>query len=239
MYKCIIVEGPDNVGKDTVINTIKSIYSEHNKSIGNGDSLIYNIHFMKPAYPKYCTSVEDKIKWSFNYYKKIMVFYYKTIIDSELNRPLPDPIYPDCIVFNRSWLGELVYGPLYRGFESQKMKDWFTALDGAVVEELCNKYYHVTRETIVDIIYNKTLLLHLDAPTPFIARHDDGKSQSQNDMNLIETERRLFDQIGEFIQDNDIYKYYKLTMTEHNDSVPVWKDKDSTLPEELKSVLDV
>lgn len=92
--KVIIIEGPDNVGKTTLISQLF-------KKINNGYNRIYYIHFSKPkADDPIYAAIEQK-----NMYEKTVgdVIYLK------------EADIADVVILDRSWLGEYVYGCKYRG----------------------------------------------------------------------------------------------------------------------------
>jgi hypothetical protein len=83
--KILIIEGPDNCGKDTLINKLKENFN--NPVI---------LHAGVP--PKYGSLFD---------------YYYKGIIHDTLDAFYDD--VHDAIIHNRSMYGEFVYGPKYRG----------------------------------------------------------------------------------------------------------------------------
>lgn len=95
--KIFIVEGLDNVGKDTIINSISKNYK--NKLI---------IHSQKP---KSNTPDEQFIEQQNTFYTLSL----NNVIDYLNNRY-------DIIIHNRSWYGEYVYGCLYRNADDDLVK---------------------------------------------------------------------------------------------------------------------
>ena len=148
----IIVEGPDRVGKDTVIQAIRSRYLNHPFFVISSSKIDCDL-----------TSNAEK-----KYYLK----YYDRLLSSLESM--------DALLLNRSHLGELVYGPLYRSYT------------GEYVLEL-EKTYDLSK-TI--------LILLVDDPRTLAAR-DDGKSIDSSE-SAIENEINLFKEA--FKKSNNFHK---------------------------------
>lgn len=96
--KLVIVEGPDNVGKTTLINRL----------IENSSNAYY-IHCQKPKSKDYIkAALEQKA-----YFKKILndIFKLKKTLNTEL------------VILDRSWIGEYVYGCKYRNNSEEYVLD--------------------------------------------------------------------------------------------------------------------
>ena len=89
--KIIIIEGPDNCGKDTLINRLK-------------DNFINPIVLHAGIPPKNCNLFD---------------YYYKGIIHDTLDSFYDSE--HDAVIHNRSMYGEFVYGPKYRNENSDEV----------------------------------------------------------------------------------------------------------------------
>lgn len=98
--KLIIIEGTDNVGKDTLISRIMENYD-----------VMTVIHCGKPKSKDHPNESQDSL---FN-------FYIKSITNKKYDNS-------DVIIMNRSHIGEAVYGVLYRNRDInevlKKIHDW-------------------------------------------------------------------------------------------------------------------
>lgn len=142
MNRLYIVEGQDRCGKSTLVNTLRS-------KLTNPKTI--TIHSGKP--PKRV----NVATWTKQHYKNL----YQTI----------DILLLDGydIILDRSWLGELVYGPLYRG-TSLTEKDM--GISGIIPDF-------------------QTVLVILTDDAASIAQRSDGESMS-DDLYMLEQERKLF-----------------------------------------------
>lgn len=134
----IIFEAPDNCGKTTQIKLL-------NKFIANNNENVMNLHCMTFGISdnKVC---ED---YSREYYRNLMdvlkTMYEKT----------------QYIILDRSWLGELIYGPIYRDY------------NGGFVLNIEKEFMEENKE-----IWEHVCLISItDTPERIIAR-DDGDSFS-------------------------------------------------------------
>ena len=89
--KILIIEGPDNTGKTTLINRLMEQYND-----------VYYIHCSKPKEtdPILCAIAQK------NSFQKIT---------DKINDLWECNICPELVILNRAWYGEYVYGCLYRG----------------------------------------------------------------------------------------------------------------------------
>lgn len=127
MNRVIIVEGLDRCGKDTIIKHIE-------KKVGS--SIV--IHCVAPQ----GRTNEEKLRWQ------------KMKFEHDLKMVNTTQLKNMTVIFNRSYIGEAVYGPIYRGTDS----DW--------IYELEEKY--------VDL--ENSCLILLTADPKFIVKNDDGLS---------------------------------------------------------------
>lgn len=141
--KLVIFEGTDRVGKNTqIINCIK-----------NFDSVCIK-HWVGP--PKNITEKEKQIEYQRQAFSYEFQYWQNTKIKSK-NYNTFFPI--NIIIWNRSHIGEWVYGNLYRGYEPT----WIYDLE---------KEYRFHK---FDDIY----LIHLWGDSEFILNREDGKSSAQ------------------------------------------------------------
>ena len=96
--KTIIIEGPDNTGKDTIINKIKEKFN---------NPLV--IHCGKPISSYWeAARIEQR---------KLFSDYIKNIVNNEYDGMC------DVVIFNRAWYGEYVYGTLYRNRDKNEVRE--------------------------------------------------------------------------------------------------------------------
>jgi len=91
----VIVEGPDNVGKTTLINNIKNNFN---------DVIFQTMHFSNVKQQ----SSEDVVEYSKKLYSDM--FYVMSCMQG---------IVAGGVICDRSHLGEMVYGPIYRGYTGE------------------------------------------------------------------------------------------------------------------------
>lgn len=140
--KTIIIEGGDNTGKDTICNQIKL----------KADNLLYR-HWQKPRGTNNQERKEYQ-RWSF---KKEFDLRKTFIQDSYLNQSSLQVVNNDLILWNRSHIGEYVYGQLYRDDDPQ----WIYNLENI---------YNFSEENI--------FLVMLYADPEFLVENEDGHSFS-------------------------------------------------------------
>jgi thymidylate kinase len=127
MSKFIIIEGTDNVGKDTQQNLI--IEKLHNL-------VFHKVHYSSLPFK---TDLEKHTSYS----KKMYDDMFKLMVlskDSDIN-----------IIFNRSHLGETVYSPLYRGYSG----DYVFDIEKQYVNALRENLYLITLTNDPHIIWNR------------------------------------------------------------------------------------
>jgi thymidylate kinase len=147
--KLIILEGADNVGKDTLIHEItknipsKNLIKKHWVS-PKGNTNEEKIEFQKKSFNR-----------EFESYENLSIIFHNHIM-----------------IWNRSHIGELVYGKMYRDYDPT---DWVFQLEAK---------HHFSDN---DDIY----LIYLDSDAEFLVNNDDGQSFS-NKLQDKETELQLF-----------------------------------------------
>ncbi len=181
--KLIIVEGTDNIGKDTVINKL----CEHFNSV----TLIH------------CDGPKSKIFTPYEQDEKFLT-YAKNIKNGLYNST-------DCIIMNRSHIGEFVYGQLYRNRNEYK-----------IYELIDNVNYILKTTNNLTIKYIQLLSSSIELRKTF----DDNKSLSKMNDILMERENELF---------LEIYNYVNL-----DKKLIYVNDEDGFLPREeiFKEVID-
>jgi thymidylate kinase len=105
MSKFIIIEGTDNVGKDTQQDLIIKNMSDH---------VFHKLHYSSLPFK------DDKDKHA-SHSKKLYETMFQLMMKSKLaSKPGDLDIN---LIFNRSHLGETVYSPLYRGYSGDYVFD--------------------------------------------------------------------------------------------------------------------
>ena len=152
--KIIIVEGTDNIGKDTAIS---NIINEFNKTLV--------IHCGKPVTED---PVGEQDRLYRNMTKDILLGKYGDV---------------DAIVFNRSFIGEYVYGTLYRKRDKEQTKIFVNS-----IEDLLNLYIDPE-----DLIY----IQMISDSVQLMKDNEDNKSLSKADEDMMQKEINLFLEIYE------------------------------------------
>jgi len=148
--KLLIIEGGDRVGKDTLITNLMSQYPHLIRS-----------HF---GYPKGDTN-EEKHEY------QVRSFGQEFAIQKAIRQTYGAHYFADGLyVWNRSHIGECVYGPIYRGTQP----DWIFDIEK----------HHFENDDNVYLVY-----LHGDAE--FLLKNDDGDSFT-TDLEKKRNEARLF-----------------------------------------------
>lgn len=125
--KFILIEGPDNVGKDTQQNLII-------KNLSN--FVFHKVHYSGLPFKE---DVEKHTQYS----KKMYDDMFKLMLSAK-----NDDI---SIIFNRSHLGETVYSPLYRGYSG----DYVFDIEKNYVSDLREELYLITFINDPHIIWSR------------------------------------------------------------------------------------
>lgn len=156
--KLIIIEGTDNVGKDTVIYQLLQKFD-----------VIKLIHCNKPKSktPEEAADEQRDLFWN--------------IADENVH----DYIHgkTDCIIHNRSWYGEYVYGCMYRNNKEDRVINQIHFYENYLMSNIPAK----------DICF----ITLLSNNSNFLVKNDDGLSISEAKKELIETETNRFKEIFE------------------------------------------
>jgi thymidylate kinase len=138
----IICDGPDNVGKGTLIKNIQNYFNDYT---------LHVLHYSNVKFPSVCF-----LQQSTKLYIEMFQFM------KYVNRSKKSGVICD-----RSHLGEMIYGPIYRNYDGEYVLD---------IEKKFSKYKN---------FWNKIILITLiDNPENLIKR-DDGLSFSTNIKNKI------------------------------------------------------
>ena len=123
MSKFIIIEGTDNVGKDTQQDLIIEKMSEY---------VFHKLHYSSLPFK------DDKEKHG-TYSKKLYDDMFKLMMKSKIGNTKDDKESIN-LIFNRSHLGETVYSPLYRGYSG----DYVLDIEKKYTKELRENLYLIT-----------------------------------------------------------------------------------------------
>lgn len=156
--KIIIIEGTDNVGKDTVIYQL----------LQNFDT-IKLIHCNKPKSkdPEEAANEQRNLFWDVATENVHDYVHGKT----------------DCIIHNRSWYGEYVYGCMYRSNNEDRVIKQINFYENYLLSNIPAK----------DICF----ITLLSNNSNFLVKNDDGLSISNAKKELIERETNRFKEIFE------------------------------------------
>ena len=178
--KIIVIEGLDNTGKSTVINQLLNEFNE----------AIY-IHCTKPEN-------DDMIYGAIEQKEKFNKLFEKYVIDQCNNNT-----EPDAVIFDRSWVGEYVYGALYRGVSDKFAMDITEEITKKAITFIDNWNDKITKARRCDLYY---ILLKPRTPE-FCIKNDDGYSLSRNNVEMVNKEIKRFDDI--------FYKIKSICMNEN------------------------
>lgn len=167
----IIVDGPDNTGKDTAIVDILTQFPNAvvRQFVGTD---------------KYG---EDALK-------------HQTALYKDFIASLSSSTSPEVIICNRCWVGEMVYGPLYRN------EDYV-----ACATMVFDMFDNIPTDISVKYIY-------LTAPVNFLVRNDDGLSLSNASSDLISVELETFDTAFDMLSKKDTIKTYKVNVAKDDNT---------------------
>ena len=157
--KVVIIEGMDNTGKTTVIHGLMEKYN--------------NVLYMHATKPKEIDPIKCAIEQKKYFHH--MVESIKNVEQSRFN--------VDLIILDRSWLGEYVYGCLYRGNGDDYVKDMISEC-----------YDHLSRIGAGWYNLDFSTILYTASPE-FCAKNDDGNSISEGRVEAIKKEGERFEEI--------------------------------------------
>ena len=148
--KLLIFEGGDRLGKSTLIKSLFNYFENQNIMIR---------HFGKP--PKKDLTPEEVIHFQFECFEQEA--HLHNLLDDKNKRKYN--YYDDILIWNRSHLGEYVYGPMFRKENSEVIKILLVLYEKFKLKCLTNK----------DIY-----LITLTASPKFFLSKEDGNSFSKN-----------------------------------------------------------
>ena len=154
MSKFIIIEGTDNVGKDTQQDLIIKNMSEH---------VFHKLHYSSLPF-KDDSGYYDKEKHA-TYSKELYESMFLLMMKSKTGYKKGD--IDINLIFNRSHLGETVYSPLYRGYS------------GDYVLDIEKKYTKVLREDLylITLTNDPHTILKRDDGKSFYGNEEEVKAE--------------------------------------------------------------
>jgi hypothetical protein len=159
--KVVIIEGIDNTGKTTVIHELMNRYDR-----------VYYMHATKP-------DETDPVKCAIEQKK-----YFHTMVE-DIRRVEQSNLNVDLVILDRSWIGEYVYGCLYRGNGDD------------FVKSMISNCYSLLRNAGTGFFpLNFSTILYTASPE-FCASNDDGESISEGNVDAIKKEVDRFEEIME------------------------------------------
>lgn len=99
----IIIEGADALGKSTQVQLIKNRFELEGKTV----------HILHYSNLKFSKNKDDILAASKNLYKSV----FDLMINNEFNTP------ENILIFDRSYIGEVVYSPIYRNYSGDYVYD--------------------------------------------------------------------------------------------------------------------
>ena len=162
--KLVIIEGLDNTGKTTVIHELMQRYN--------------NVHYIHATKPE----IDDPVLCALHQ-QEAFAKMVSNILEVFCNVPSTD-----LIILDRSWIGEYVYGCMYRGngdtFVENMIADFYNRIANA----------NRLRDTPVDTLDCTTILYTVRTPE-FCLKNEDDQSLSARDTKKISIERDRFEKI--------------------------------------------
>lgn len=184
--KLLICEGGDRTGKDTLINQLCSLHSN-----------IVKRHW---SFPKGETNEQKTI------YQKNQ-FGIEFSLWANLSRP---DVFPDMLMlWNRSHIGELVYGTMYR---DSNPTEWVLQMESIFLMDKSPEVY----------------LVYLYADPEFVVKEDDGKSYSAK----LEDKAQEIKTFHDAIDASNIMKKLKIKVNDGDKYIP----QDSILQQVLQFI---
>lgn len=132
----IIIEGPDRVGKDTLISNLTGKIQAY-----------LNVHFISPP-----QGIKDPLNYQFDNPFKSNLNLTKCCLSS---------CDIELAIWNRSHLGEYVYGQIYRNYDP---------------EVVLKRIWSFERELLLAIPNDQIYLINLFASADYLIKNDDGNS---------------------------------------------------------------
>lgn len=126
--KILIIEGPDNCGKDTLIKTISSTSK---------------VHVMHCSRPAHSDDPEESLRAQYEEFSRIT----DSLID------LYKKNEHDFIIMNRFHYGELVYGPMYRNEDPDSIKEMIHGIDKQLTSHIKQEDIGLVLLTTTDPVF--------------------------------------------------------------------------------------
>ncbi|MCK9447286.1 hypothetical protein M0Q50_10585 [bacterium] len=163
--KLLLICGGDNMGKTSLIKDLCDYYDYKNIVIRHCDKPSKNI------------SQNEILNYQFKCFEQEfkMVNYIQ-----QMNHKFM--YHNNIIIYDRFYLGEFVYGSLFRNYDPELIKNQILILEEKYIKTLLN--------------YSEIYLITLTADTQFFFNNEDGKSYSQT-IEEKEKELNLFKEIHE------------------------------------------
>lgn len=169
--KLIIIEGTDRTGKSTLIKELCEHYNYDNVTIR---------HFGKPIKS---SSKDNTIKYQLSkFYNEVNIV---KLLQEEKN-----PYFENIVIWNRSHIGEYVYGQKFRSYTQEESND--------IINNINSYLFNNIHMDDIKLIY-----LYGDAE--FLLKNEDGESFSKNSDDKLH-EMSLFDDIINKSKINNIIK---------------------------------
>lgn len=194
--KIIIVEGTDRTGKDTLINELKNLYRR---------TMI--IH---------CGVPDGENNDERNHSQYMLFNGYLNLLYDDAYMCLCD-----CIIYNRFWYGEYVYGQLYRNRDKKEVLKFVSDLEFDLLNINNNTLVHENYEVYYIQLINDSIKLR--------TLNDDGNSMT-TDIDIMNRETELFKEIF------NVSKIEKKILINVNNG-DMFRDKNEIL-EQVKNFID-
>jgi hypothetical protein len=178
--KTLVCEGLDRCGKSLLIKQLCEYYNFDNVTIR---------HFTKPLKGKQFEGFEfQKLAFAKEFY---LLQQLRDISTS------PIKFYDNILIWNRSHIGEICYGPLYRNEDINIIKEYVNKMDQ---KWLCN---------------DDTYLIYLYGDAEFLVTKEDGKSYSKT----IEEKQKELDAFEDAINFSSIKNKIKIKVNKGKDFI--------------------
>lgn len=169
--KLIIIDGPDNTGKTTVLNHLKDLLINYG---GVSPTHIKTIHSVKPKGRTDKSRTQNAYDYNVDLIKNLVNASYANTWDY--------------VFLDRSWISEYVYSQLYRNVNKDAAEDSLLRHERALSLQYNNAH---------DEIY---FIMLTSTDPAFLKNHEDGESlsmQSDNPLDMMYKEIDLFNEAFE------------------------------------------
>lgn len=225
-----IISGLDNSGKDTVINYLTKILYKRN-SVNKPYFSVIQTHSLKPVYRT--KEIENRDKELNDYF-----IQYKQSLINNLYALFYNCI--DYLIFNRFYTEEFIYGQLYRGRSEDAcvrlIEITINLIIGWLIEN-ANVTGVRNRQEARSWIAQNIIYIKTDCPSSFLVKNDDGDSQSDNHLDLINKEQELFNKYIDVLRKSGLTVINLPTSKTDDQGNTVWVDKETELKEAIKLII--